>query len=137
MPRIRHHRGGRTIDPLTMALLQRPQSTMAKIVFPWCRISNSFLKSDFNPIATQGRVSDSDIEQVFSALKTCPNYQIKPPYWLLCLIPLIMFGGMGLMLGLLLGVRSSSGRPNFLAFIVFPFMFILLIIVMCCFQKQI
>ena len=85
-------------------------------------------------MATQGRVTDSDIEQVFQALKACPNYIIKPMYWIVCLIPLLMLGGMGAMFAILF-TSTRSGGPNYLAFLIMPAIFIILIVILCFAQK--
>jgi hypothetical protein len=118
-------------------MMQRPATSAARVVFPWDAHMNAFSKREFNPVSTQGRVSDADIERVFQALKQSPNYKIPNMLCLILMIPCIMIGGMILMMVLIFSSASSSSSSSgpsstiFLPFLIMPLLFCGIMGIMC------
>lgn len=48
--------------PMQIAVCQRPQSSATRVVFPYDWAIKSYTKTDFNPIITQGRVSEQEVD---------------------------------------------------------------------------
>lgn len=71
---------------LSIALETRPHSTSSRIVFPWDQLSQSFSQHDYNPIATQGVVSEEDVTRVLNSLKSSKDYIPKRNKCLQCSI---------------------------------------------------
>lgn len=65
----------RTIDILEKALIMRPKSSATRIIFPWNGINYSV--DDFNPDATEGKVSYVDLQSFFWILSISPYFNIK------------------------------------------------------------
>ena len=128
MPRRRS--GRHRPSAMQMALMQRPASNAARVVFPWSPFTKDYSKNEFNPIATQGRVSAQEVDQFFNSLKAAPNYIVKTNVCLLLMIPLIMIGGFGLMVFLM--ISGSSSRDPDPASIMLPFLIMPLIMCAIC-----
>lgn len=69
---------------ISIALETRPQSTYSRIVFPWDQLSKQFTKHEFNPVQTQDRISEDDIDRVLNSLKKSKDYLPNQSKWLTC-----------------------------------------------------
>lgn len=83
MPRRRHNRQR---NLLSIALETRPQSNYSRLVFPWDELSESFAKHEFNPVHTQDRLSEEDIDRVLNSLKNSKFYIPAKSKWAYCAI---------------------------------------------------
>ena len=91
MPRRTGRRGGRSRpSPFSIALAQAPFSDQTKIVFRYDPYARDYSQQDFNPLQTQGRVTQEDITRVFTTLKQLPNFNMGGGL-LQFLIPLTFF----------------------------------------------
>lgn len=118
-------------------MMQRPMSNAARTVFPWDAHMHSFSKREFNPVATQGRVTEQDIDNFFNELRKSPNYKPKNIVCLVLMAPLIMVVGMVVMMVLIFSSASSSSSSSgpsstiFLPFLMMPLMFCCMIGIIC------
>jgi hypothetical protein len=101
-------------DALTLATMQRPQSSLSRVVFPWDRQAKRFDTNEFNPIQTEGRLYPQDIDRVLNQLQLCPNYVPKGPWW--CLAIIMPICAIMSILIFVSGISSSKGDD--IAFIV-------------------
>lgn len=132
-------RGGRAQpSPFQVALLQRPQTTNSRIVFPW--LMGEYSKSEFNPVVTQGRASEGDIDRVIQAVKGVEHYNPNISGWWMCLLPLIMCGGMAIIMIIFFtslnksieNSRTSGGSSSSFNFLIMPIGMFGLFCIMCC-----
>ncbi len=62
-------------NPYLLTQLKMPGSSMARIVFPWNHAFTKFETTEFNPVATEGRMTEADLENVLALLSQCSCYQ--------------------------------------------------------------
>ena len=135
---VRHYRSHRSRpDPFMLELNMRPMSDHTRIVFPWDVALKTFQKNEYSPVVYGSHISQAEVDNFLQRLSKCPNYEIKNYVWVICLLPLIMFGGFGAMVALIItGNRSRSTSFVFWPFFIMPVIFILLISAICCMHKK-
>lgn len=95
---------------MTLAMLQRPMTTQSRIVF--CYMFDQYIKSEFNPNATQGRVTEADVDRVLQAVANAKYFkaQLSPVYLLAFLAVFILTNGFFVLLFfyITLGMKSKD-----------------------------
>lgn len=135
MPK-RFRGGGRAApDPFQIAMAQRPMSSAARTVFPWDPFTHSFSNREFNPVATQGRVTEQDVQNFFNELRKCPNYKPKNVGFIICLAPLIMIVGMIIVMVLVISSGSDPTSTILILFLMMPVIFACMVGILCYSKK--
>lgn len=62
------------------ALMSRPTTSAIRVVFPWDKELKTYSKEEYNPISTEGRISQNDIDNTIEELKKSPHFEIEN-YW--------------------------------------------------------
>jgi hypothetical protein len=83
---VYRRQGGHQVDALTSAIMQKPAGTMSRIVFTWDRQSNRFDTSTFNPVFTEGKFTQQDIDRLLSQVEKTPNYIPANPWYCLAIV---------------------------------------------------
>ena len=112
MPRYHSYARNRRPDALALALMSKPSSCMSRVVFAWDRQCKRFTTTEFNPVATEGRLYQQDLDRVLNQLQTCPNYVPKNPWICLVLVwPLGCFLSVTI-LNLLVAYTDNSSKSS-------------------------
>ena len=138
MPRMGRGGRGARISPFDMALLSRPQSSTTRTVFPYDRLLRTYSKLEFNAHATQGRISEQELDVFLQSIHNDPKFKLPCP-WILFLLPVVMIAAV---IVVVVSITSSVKNrdpgqgPNFLPFIALPIAFVIMIVIACFAQKQ-
>ncbi len=117
----RNYNRGAQASPMTIALINRPQTTINRLVIPWNASANSFTTTDFNPVSTEGRMSPQDFDRIMNQIQQCPNYRASNPWYLLAIVlPCGIFLGIAGFIYLLLSNIHNHSRSSSAFAIVFP-----------------
>jgi hypothetical protein len=102
-----------SIDPLGNEINNRPPSSSSRIIFQWDQETSSYRKDEFNPVATEGRLTEEDIDGAFEELKKTQHY--VPQKHNCCLwsaLALILLGGAAFTVLLIIDDEKNSPDEN-------------------------
>ena len=122
---MRGHNSGR-MTHYDIALIQRPQSSAQRIVFPWDHLLKNYSKIDFNPVYLHGRLSEPEIDSFLQRLTQSKEFKIRCPvlFFIVPLIPII-----GIVIFFILIFNTTRG--SVIIYLIFPLSVLVSILLSC------
>lgn len=97
---------------MTQELNNRPHTSFSRIVFPYKAQTKKFEKFEFNPLTTEKKLTEEDVDRVLKALEKSKDFKPSIPKIIMIILALLVLTALALILILAAKFEQSLENRN-------------------------